>query len=188
LGRQKAHDERYQRHIHAPVANPALVDGRHGFNDAVHWDRHVLTLRPRFLTPISIHKALGIAIPAIALFRVGACMRRGAAPSRRSAVVAGSRGQGIHILPYGLLIVRSLVGWSAAGGYPIVLDGSIHLLPTVPHNDARYAFLWASHPWLAFLFFVTILMQVAAALFRAPLRHDGVFESMAQWRSWTAAK
>jgi cytochrome b561 len=39
--------------------------------------------------------------------------------------------------------------------------------------------LWNAHYYLAFAFFALILLHVAAALFHALVRRDGVFESMA---------
>jgi len=107
----------------------------------------VSTLRPRSLTPISIHRAFGIAILVIALFRIGVRMRRGAPPVPADLPWwQAAAAKGSHILVYGLLIVMPLVGWSmlAAGGCPIVLYGPIRLPATVPHNDALYAFLRAS--------------------------------------------
>jgi cytochrome b561 len=82
-----------------------------------------------------------------------------------------------------LLIAMPLVGWSmlSAGGYPIVLDGPIHLPKIMPHNDELYAFLRSAHTILAFLFFATILLHAGAALFHALIRQDGVFPSMT-WR------
>jgi cytochrome b561 len=79
------------------------------------------------------------------------------------------------------MIVMPLVGWSmlSAGGYPIVLYGPIHLPQIMPHNDALYALLRAAHTRLALLFFATILLHAAAALFHGLVRRDGVFQSMA---------
>jgi hypothetical protein len=39
--------------------------------------------------------------------------------------------------------------------------------------------LWDAHFYLAFAFFALILLHVAAALFHALVRRDGVFETMA---------
>jgi cytochrome b561 len=39
--------------------------------------------------------------------------------------------------------------------------------------------LWDAHFYLAFAFFAVVLLHVAAALFHALVRHDGVFEAMA---------
>jgi cytochrome b561 len=39
--------------------------------------------------------------------------------------------------------------------------------------------LWNAHFYLAFAFFALFLLHLAAALFHALVRRDGVFESMA---------
>ena len=145
----------------------------------------VSTLRPRFLTLIAIHRPLGIAILVLAVLRLGVRLQRGAPPLPADLPwpqAAGAKGS--HVLLYALLIVMPLVGWSmlSAGGYPIVLYGVIHLPQIMPHNDALHATLRSAHTWLAYLFFATILLHVAAALFHALVRRDGVFQSMASWR------
>jgi cytochrome b561 len=145
----------------------------------------VSTLHPRFLTLIAIHKPLGIAILVLAVLRLGMRLRRDAPPLPADLPwwqAAGAKAS--HVLLYTLFIVMPLVGWSmlSAGGYPIVLYGPIHLPQVMPHDDALHAILRSAHTWLAYLFFATILLHVAAALFHALVRHDGVFQSMASWR------
>ena len=148
----------------------------------------VSTLRPKFLTLISIHRPLGIAILALALFRLGVRLRCGAPPlpanlPRWQAISAKAS----HYLLYGLLIAMPLIGWSmlSAGGYPIILYGPIHLPKIMPHNDTLYAFLRSAHTVLAYLFFATVLGHVGGALFHALIRRDGVFQSMASWQPKT---
>jgi cytochrome b561 len=58
----------------------------------------------------------------------------------------------------------------------------------MPHNDTLHAILRSAHAWLAYLFFAAILLHVAAALFHALVRHDGVFQSMASWRAGSVGK
>lgn len=146
----------------------------------------VSTLHPRFLALIAIHRPLGIAILVLAVLRLGVRLRLGAPPLPADLpwwMAFAARAS--HVLLYMLLIIMPLVGWSmlSAGGYPIVLYGPIHLPPIVPHNDALHAVLRTAHTWLAYLFFATILLHVAAALFHALIRRDDVFQSMASWRS-----
>jgi cytochrome b561 len=87
----------------------------------------VITLKPRFLTLISIHKPLGIAILALAVLRLGVRWRLRAPPLtedlRRTQAMAAKLSQ---VALYALLIAMPLVGWGmlSAGGYPIVLYGS----------------------------------------------------------------
>lgn len=146
----------------------------------------VSTLSPRYWTLVSIHKPLGALILVLVLLRLGVRLRRGA-PALPSDLPRwqASAAKASHVLLYTLMIVMPLVGWSmlSAGGYPIVLYGPIHLPPIMPHNDTLHAFLRTAHTWLAYLFFVTILLHVSAALFHAMVRRDGVLASMTpQWR------
>jgi cytochrome b561 len=142
----------------------------------------VSTLKPFFLTLISIHKPLGIAILALAVLRLGVRWALGAPPlpddlPRVQALAAKLS----HVVLYALLIVMPLVGWGmlSAGGYPIVLYGPIHLPKILPHDDQLHANLLMTHIVLAYIFFATILMHVGAALFHALIRRDGVFRAMA---------
>jgi cytochrome b561 len=72
---------------------------------------------------------------------------------------------------YALLIVMPLVGWGmlSAGGYPVVLYGSLHLSKILPHDDQLHAVLPTTH----------IMLHVTAALFHGLIRRDGVFRAMA---------
>ena len=49
----------------------------------------------------------------------------------------------------------------------------------VPQNDGLHTVLWNAHRALAFVFFALILLHVAAGLFHALVRRDGVFDAMA---------
>jgi cytochrome b561 len=146
----------------------------------------VSTLQPKFLTLLSIHRPLGIAIFMLAVFRLGVRLWRGT-PALPSDLplwqAAGAKAS--HYLLYGLLIAMPLIGWSMllAGGYPILLYGPIYLPKIAPHNDALYALLRGAHTWLAYLFFATVLLHLGAASFHALIRRDGVFASMAPWRA-----
>jgi cytochrome b561 len=66
----------------------------------------------------------------------------------------------------------------SAGGYPVVLYGSLHLPEILPHDDQLHAILRMTHTVLAYVFFATILLHVAAALFHVLIRRDGVFRAM----------
>ena len=144
----------------------------------------VSTLKPRFLTLIAIHKPLGIAILVLALLRLGLRLWRGAPPlpsDLSSIQVAAAKFS--HAVLYALFIAMPLVGWGmlSAGGYPIVLFGSVHLPRILPQDDQVYAVLRTAHTFLAYLFFATILAHIAAALFHALIHRDGVFQAMT-WR------
>jgi cytochrome b561 len=89
-----------------------------------------------------------------------------------------------HWLLYALMFALPLVGLGmlSAAAYPIVLAGSLHLPPILPHSDALYALLRPLRTALAFLLFATFLVHLSAALMHALIFRDGVFQSMASWR------
>lgn len=142
----------------------------------------VSTLKPRFLTLIAIHKPLGIAILVLAMLRLGVRWRRGAPPLPSDLPPMQAIGAKLsHVVLYALLVAMPLVGWGmlSAGGYPIVLWGPLHLPQILPHDDHLHAILRTAHTALAFVFFAVILLHIAAALFHALIRQDGVFRAMA---------
>ncbi|MGV8942414.1 MAG: cytochrome b [Lysobacter sp.] len=134
-------------------------------------------------TLIAFHRPLGVAILLLALIRLGYRWRNPPPPLpadlprlQVAAAVAS------HWLLYGLLFAMPLVGWSmlSAGGYPVELWSGMQLPSIVPHNAEFYAPLRAAHSWLSRLLFATILLHVAAALYHAWVRRDGVFAAMAR--------
>lgn len=142
----------------------------------------VSTVMPKYVPLLATHKTLGIAILVLALVRLGVRVRYGSpplpadlpAPMKLAARLS-------HYAFYGIMIAMPLIGWAmmSAGAYPIVLYGSIHLPAILPQSAVLHALLWNAHFYLAFAFFALILLHLAAALFHALVRRDGVFESMA---------
>ena len=142
----------------------------------------VSTITPRYLTLVSIHRPLGIAILILALVRLATRLRYGAPalpadlpePMKLAAHLS-------HYAFYVLMIGMPLIGWGmlSAAAYPVVLYGDVHLPAILPQSDSLHALLWSAHYYLAFAFFALILLHVAAALFHALIRRDGVFEAMA---------
>jgi cytochrome b561 len=142
----------------------------------------VSTIKPIYLTLVSIHKPLGSAILVLALVRLALRLRYGAPslpadlpePMKLAAV-------GSHYALYALMIGMPLISWGmlSAASYPIVLFGGLHLPAILPQSDSLHTLLWDAHFYLAFAFFALILLHVAAALFHALVRRDGVFEAMA---------
>jgi cytochrome b561 len=90
-----------------------------------------------------------------------------------------------EILLYTLLFVLPLVGWGmlSAARYPIVLCGSLHLPPILPHSVMLYAFLRKTHTVLAYLLFLAFLGHFGAVLFHTLVVRDGLFSRMAPWRA-----
>jgi cytochrome b561 len=142
----------------------------------------VSTVKPTYLTLVSIHKPLGIAILVLVLIRLALRLRYGA-PSLPADLPEPMKlaAEGSHYALYALMIAMPLLGWGmlSAAEYPVVLFGGWHLPPILPQSDSLHTLLWGAHFYLAFAFFALILLHVAAALFHALVRRDGVFETMA---------
>jgi cytochrome b561 len=141
----------------------------------------VSTVTPTYLQLLSIHKPLGIAILVLAAVRLLVRWWSGTPalpadlpePMRLAAYLT-------HYALYALMIAMPLIGWGmlSAGDIPVVVSG-IHLPPLLPPHPELHAALRAWHGYLAFVFFALIMMHLAAALFHALIRRDGVFRSMA---------
>jgi cytochrome b561 len=142
----------------------------------------VSTVKPKYLTLVSIHKPLGIAILVLALVRLAVRLRYGA-PSLPADLPEPMKlaAQLSHYALYVLMIAMPLIGWGmlSAAAYPVMLFGGVRLPAILPQSDAFHALLWSAHFYLAFVFFAVILLHVAAALFHALIRRDGVFDAMA---------
>ncbi|MGO9421748.1 cytochrome b [Roseiarcus sp.] len=141
----------------------------------------VSSINPKYLTLITIHKTLGIVILVLALIRLAVRLRSGAPPLPLDLPEPMKLAAHLsHYALYALMIGLPLTGWAmlSSAGYPIVLWGGIWLPPIAPQSDGLHTVLWQAHVWLALLFYAVILMHVAAALFHALVRRDGVFEAM----------
>ena len=79
------------------------------------------------------------------------------------------------------MIAMPLIGWGmlSAAAYPVVVFGGMYLPAILPQSDSLHSLLWDAHFYLAFAFFALILLHLAAALFHALIRRDGVFTTMA---------
>jgi cytochrome b561 len=142
----------------------------------------VSTIMPKYLTLVSIHKPLGIAILVLALVRLAVRLRYGAPPLPADLPEPMKLAAHLsHYAFYLLMIGLPLIGWAmlSAAAYPIVLFGGLRLPPILPQSDSLHALLWDAHFYLAFAFFALILLHLAAALFHALVRRDGVFDAMA---------
>jgi cytochrome b561 len=85
-----------------------------------------------------------------------------------------------HYLLYALMLAMPLIGWAmiSAAGDPVMLSSSVRLPSIVAAHAETFAFLRKAHRYLAYLFFLTILMHLAAALFHGWVRRDEVLDSM----------
>ena len=142
----------------------------------------VSTVNPKYLTLVSIHKPLGIAILGLALIRLAVRLRYGAPPLPADLPQPVKLAAKLsHYALYALMIGMPLLGWGmlSAAAYPVVLLGEAHLPAILPQSDSLHTLLWDAHFCLAFAFFALVLLHVAAALFHALVRRDGVFYAMA---------
>lgn len=129
-----------------------------------------------------LHRPLGMAILVLAVVRLGNRMWHRPPPLPADLPAWQVRAAlASHWLLYALMLSMPVLGWAtlSAAGNPIVMIGSLHLPPIAPHDATVYAWLRDAHGWLARLLFATVLAHVAAALFHAWVRRDGVFASMA---------
>jgi cytochrome b561 len=142
----------------------------------------VSTIAATHLTLVSIHKPLGIALLVLVIIRIAARLRYGAPPLPRDLPAPMKlAAKASHYAFYGLMIAMPLIGWTmlSAADYPITLWGGFNLPPIVAPSRELHAMLWNAHRTLAFVFFALVLLHVAAALFHAMVRRDGVFQQMA---------
>jgi cytochrome b561 len=142
----------------------------------------VSTVMPKYLPLVAVHKSLGITILALTFIRLALRLSDGApklpadlpAPLQLAARLS-------HYALYALMIGMPLIGWAmlSAAAYPVVVFGGLYLPASLPQSESLHSALWNAHFYLAFIFFALILLHLAAALFHALVRRDGVFEAMA---------
>jgi cytochrome b561 len=141
----------------------------------------VSTITPAHLTLLSIHKPLGIAILILVIVRLIVRLTRGTPPLPSDLPpLMKFAAHASHWALYALMIAMPLIGWGmlSAAGDPVVVAG-IHLPSILPMDGAMHGVLRQAHTWLALALFALVLAHLAAALFHALVRRDGVFESMA---------
>jgi cytochrome b561 len=139
------------------------------------------TVASEYLALVNIHKPLGILILILALIRLVVRLRYGAPPlpldlpepMKLAAYLS-------HYALYALMIAMPLIGWAmlSAAEYPVVIWPGIWLPQILPQSASLHTLLWNAHFYLAFCFFALILMHLAAGLFHALIRRDGVFDAM----------
>ena len=168
------------------------------FSRILHWTMALLILVMLFIgirmvsslsdyhRLVSIHKPLGVLILVLVAIRLINRLFDPPPPlPEKFPPLLKFAADASHWLLYALMFAVPLVGWGmlSAAGYPIVLIGSLHLPPILPHSDPLFAVLRPLHTALALLLFATFLAHLGAALTHALIFRDGVFQSMASWRS-----
>jgi cytochrome b561 len=142
----------------------------------------VSTVEPKYLPLIALHKSLGVTLLALVLIRLALRLYYGVPPLPADLPAPMKLGATLsHLALYGLMIAMPLLGlgmlWAAA--YPVVVYGGIQIPPLLPQSDSVHTLLWNAHFYLGFAFFALVLLHVAAGLFHALIRRDGVFGAMA---------
>ena len=134
---------------------------------------------------VSLHRPLGIIILLLVVVRY-VNRRFSTLPPFPATMSSRERfaASASELLLYTLLFVQPLVGWGmlSAARYPIVLYGSLHLFPILPHSVMLYAVLRKTHTVLAYLFFLTFIAHFGAVLFHTLIVRDGMLDRMAPWR------
>jgi cytochrome b561 len=134
---------------------------------------------------VSLHRPLGILILLVVVIRY-VNRRLSALPPFPETMSVQERfvASASELLFYALLFVQPLVGWGmlSAARYPIVLFGSLHLFPILPHSVMLYAVLRKTHTAFAYLLFLMFLAHFGAILFYTLIVRDGMFNRMAPWR------
>ncbi len=146
----------------------------------------VSTVSGRYHGLIAIHRPLGIAILILVVIRlVNRLLHRGPALPAHLTALERFAAKASQVLLYALMIMMPLIGWAmlSAAGFPIVLAGTMHLPAILPHSVAWYTLLRRAHTLLAYTLFATFMAHLGAALVHALIYRDGVFTSMAPWRS-----
>ncbi len=130
---------------------------------------------------LSAHLWLGVGIFILAVMRI--CNRwLNPSPASPEGLTLWHRYglAAVHLAFYGLMTMLPLIGWAmlSAGGYPTpnVLGKALAVL--VQPDPRLYAALQQTHALLAYAFFALILLHLAAALFHAWIKRDGVFSRM----------
>lgn len=130
---------------------------------------------------LAIHKPLGMTIFVLALIRLGFRLSHPPPPLptdmpqwQKLAARAS------HWLLYTLMIAMPLIGWAmlSAGNYPVTLGAGLRLPPILPADGPLFGWLRDAHRYLAWLFFLTFLAHMGAALMHGLIRRDGVLQSM----------
>ena len=133
---------------------------------------------------VSIHRPLGIAILLLVVIRFANRLLNPppALPPTMSRLERLAATASEYTM-YGLMFALPLVGWGmlSAARYPIVLYGSLHLPPILPHDPALYALLRKVHTILAYSLILLFLAHLGAVLYHALIVRDGLLKRMAPW-------
>jgi cytochrome b561 len=134
---------------------------------------------------VSIHRPLGILILVLVVIRFVNRMFSTLPPFPPTMSAAERSAAHLSELAlYSLLFLQPLIGWGmlSAAGYPIVMFGSLHLFPILPHSVAMYALLRKAHTIFGYLLFFAFVGHFGAVLFHTLIVRDRLLSRMVPWR------
>ncbi|HXX15591.1 MAG TPA: cytochrome b/b6 domain-containing protein [Candidatus Eremiobacteraceae bacterium] len=135
---------------------------------------------------VSLHRPLGISILILVVIRY-VNRQLSTMPPFPPTMSSQERfaAHASEVLLYTLLLVEPLVGWGmlSAARYPIVMFGSVHLFPILPHSVMLYAVLRRTHTVFAYLLFLAFIAHFGAILFHTLIVRDGMLSRMVPWRA-----
>jgi cytochrome b561 len=146
----------------------------------------VSTLSGRYHALLAIHRPLGIAILVLAVIRlVNRLLHPGPPLPTHLSSLERFAAKASQVVFYVLMILMPLIGWGmlSAARYPVMMAAGVQLPPILPQDPGLYAALRGTHTLLAYAFMATFIAHFGAALVHALIYRDGVFASMAPWRS-----
>jgi cytochrome b561 len=151
----------------------------------------VSTVSGRYHALIAIHRPLGIAILVLAVIRLVNRLRNPGPPlPAHLNQLEHFAAKASQVVFYTLMILMPLIGWGmlSAARYPVVLAAGMQLPAILPQDPGLYAALRRAHTVLAYAFMATFIAHIGAALVHAWIYQDGVFASMAPWRTRPSPK
>jgi cytochrome b561 len=167
------------------------------FSRILHWTMAVMVLAMLFIGVamvaslldyhmlVSIHRPLGIAILILVVIRY---VNRWINPPPAFPASMQSQERLIahasELSMYAMMFALPLIGWAmlSAANYPIIMFGSLHLPPILPHNAMLYAVLRKTHTVIAYLFFLTFIAHFSAILFHTLIMRDHLLDRMLPWK------
>ena len=143
----------------------------------------VSTITPKYLPLILAHKTLGATLLVLVLIRLALRLFYGAPPLPADLPTTDEiRSETISpcaVWPddrHAACLV-----WGCSGPRPIrwSCTAAIRIPALLPQSDTVHTVLWNAHFYLGFAFFALVLLHIAAGLYHALIRRDGVFETIA---------
>ncbi|WP_047551087.1 cytochrome b [Methylotenera sp. G11] len=144
--------------------------------------RDLIEGKPARLWMLSIHKFIGLLVPALLMLRVLFVIKyRKHFPDHELDLFSKVAAKTVHFALYLSLLVIPLLGWAqvSAKGQPVNFLGFIHL-PALVSEDMDMAETLADwHEWAAYILLALIFMHALAALWHHYFKKDNVLRAMA---------